>query len=89
MSLIWLNLDLGRRVGWASGERAETILTGSSNDLRDVWGLASVHRYGLLNRLAHLLQEWKQQQRKNSVCLAQKIFVIWKSPLDRTHIITH
>lgn len=33
MSLNWPHLDLGRRVAWASGERAETIPTGSSNDL--------------------------------------------------------
>lgn len=89
MSLNWLNLHLGRRVVWASGERAETILPGSSNDL-ETFGdlLLSTDMDCWIDLLIYLLQDWKQQ-RKSSVCLAQKIFVIWKSPLDRTHIITH
>lgn len=89
MSLNWPHLDLGRRVAWASGERVETIPTGSSHDL-EMFGdlLLSTDMDYWVDMLIYL-KNGNNNKGKNLVCLAQMIFVTWKSPLDRTYIITH
>lgn len=77
------HLDLGRIAFWASETRAEIVGSGTNNDLEMFWDLIlSTH----LNCLIVLLIYFKDGKSKGKTLFGKKIF---KSPPDRTHIITH